>query len=85
MHLNYFSDSMGVYKLYSTYNGKPSYYGPNGKRLYFINGSGWLVGASIGAGTGFPSRNGTRLRACRQVLLCFEEAFVVPRRRGAGK
>ena len=43
--------SMGVYKLYSTYNGKPSYYGPHGNRLYFLN-SGWLVGPTLGSGVG---------------------------------
>ncbi len=44
---------MGIYKYYGLYNGKPSYYGPSGKRLYFLAGSGWLIGPTLGSGTGY--------------------------------
>jgi hypothetical protein len=44
---------MGVYKYYQMYNNHPSYYGPGGKRIYFINGSGWLLGPSLGNPSGF--------------------------------
>ena len=44
---------MGVYKYYMTFNGRPAYHKSNGRRLYFLAGSGWLVGAQVGAQTGF--------------------------------
>ncbi len=52
--------AMGVYKLYSTYNGRPSYHGPHSNRLYFLN-TGWIVGATIGAPVGFV-HNGSQVR-----------------------
>ena len=47
------SDSMGVYKYYQMYNGYPSYHGPSGKRLYYLIGSGWLIGPTLGNLTGY--------------------------------
>lgn len=47
------SDAMGVYKYYNKYNGYPSYYGPSGKRLYYLIGSGWLIGPTLGNLTGY--------------------------------
>ena len=47
-----------MYKYYQLYNGKPSYYGPHGMRLYFLNGSGWLIGAQMGGGAGFVHNAG---------------------------
>ena len=44
---------MGVYKYWKSFNGKPYYYNSKGKNLYFLNGSGWLIGASLGAPSGF--------------------------------
>jgi hypothetical protein len=44
--------SMGVFKAYTTYNGYPAYQAPNGRRLYFLQGSGWLIGPSLGSGSG---------------------------------
>ena len=44
--------SMGVFKYYQIYNGKPSYHAPNGQRLFYLNGSGWLIGPSLGSPTG---------------------------------
>ena len=48
-----FPDSMGVYKYYMSFNGPPAYHKTNGRRLYFLAGSGWLVGTQVGAQTGF--------------------------------
>ena len=48
---------MGVYKYYQKYNGYPSYYGPQGKRLYFLQHSGWLIGPTLGSPTGFIHNN----------------------------
>ena len=53
------ADAMGTYRhnyIHSTYNGKPAYTGLNdasAKRLYFLTGSGWLIGAKLGATVGF--------------------------------
>ena len=44
---------MGIYKYYTSYNGKPAYHSSNGNRLYFLNGSGWLIGPTLGGGTGY--------------------------------
>ena len=35
---------MGVYKYYMSFNSRPAYHKPNGRRLYFLAGSGWLIG-----------------------------------------
>ena len=35
---------MGVYKYYMSFNGRPAYHKSNGRRLYFLAGSGWLIG-----------------------------------------
>ena len=45
--------SMGVYKYYQSYNGHPAYHSSNGNRLYFLTGSGWLIGPSLGNPSGF--------------------------------
>lgn len=47
------ADSMGVYKYYTSFNGRPAYHKSNGRRLYFLAGSGWLIGTQVGAQTGF--------------------------------
>ena len=44
---------MGVYKYYTSFNGRPAYHKSNGRRLYFLGGSGWLIGTQVGAQTGF--------------------------------
>ena len=44
---------MGTYSLYSTFNGRPAYHTTNGQRLYFLNGSGWLIGPTLGSPTGY--------------------------------
>ena len=44
---------MGIYKYYQEFNGRPAYHGKNSQRLYFLAGSGWLIGPKIGGGTGF--------------------------------
>ena len=52
-------DAMGTYRhnyVHSTYNGKPAYTGLNdasAKRLYFLTGSGWLIGTKLGNTVGF--------------------------------
>ena len=46
------SASMGMYTYYQEYNGRPAYH--NGHlRLYFLYGSGWLLGPTIGGPTGY--------------------------------
>eukprot|EP00094_Tigriopus_californicus_P011768 TCALIF_11368-PA protein Name:"Protein of unknown function" AED:0.54 eAED:0.54 QI:206/0/0.5/1/1/1/2/0/80 len=51
-------DSMGSYKYYSNFEGKPYYYSSShGKYLYFLNGSGWLIGNAVGAKIGFIHNN----------------------------
>jgi len=45
--------SMGMYKYYQEFNGKPAYYGKNNQRLYFLAGSGWLLGPTLGGHTGY--------------------------------
>ena len=35
---------MGVYKYYMSFNSRPAYHKSNGRRLYFLAGSGWLIG-----------------------------------------
>ena len=48
------SESMGIFKFYQNYNGYPAYQqSRTGKRLYFLRGSGWLIGPQIGSPTGF--------------------------------
>ena len=49
----FISDTMGVYKYNQMYNGFPSYKGPSGKRLYYLIGSGWLIGPTLGNLTGY--------------------------------
>ena len=44
---------MGVYKYYQSYNGHPAYHSSNGNRPYFLTGSGWLIGPSLGNPSGF--------------------------------
>lgn len=44
---------MGVYIYSKMYNRVPSYSGPLGNMLYYLNGSGWLIGPSLGNPTGF--------------------------------
>ena len=44
---------MGVYKYYQSYNGHPAYHSSNGNRLYFLTGSGWLIGPSLGNPSGY--------------------------------
>jgi len=44
---------MGIYKYYQEFNGRPAYHGKNSQRLYFLAGSGWLLGPKIGGATGF--------------------------------
>jgi len=51
MHLQ--PASMGIYKYYQEFNGKPAYYGKNNQRLYFLAGSGWLLGPTLGGHTGY--------------------------------
>ena len=50
---NLFTAVMGIYKYYQEFNGRPAYHGKNSQRLYFLAGSGWLLGPKIGGSTGF--------------------------------
>ena len=46
--------SMGIYTYYQQFNGRPSYHGGRGNlRLYFLAGSGWLIGSTLGGHTGY--------------------------------
>ena len=52
---------MGIYKYYQKYNNYPSYYGPGGRRLYFLIGSGWLIGPTLGNPTGYIHNRGASI------------------------
>ncbi len=57
---------MGVYSQYSTFNSRPAYHTASGRRLYFVQGSGWLIGPSLGASTGYV-HNGSQY-ACPYLI-----------------
>ncbi len=45
---------MGVYTQYDMYNSHPAYHMSSaGQWLYFVEGTGWLIGPFLGASSGF--------------------------------
>ena len=44
---------MGTYTYYQEFNGHPAYHGKHSLRLYFLRGSGWLLGSTLGGNTGY--------------------------------
>mgnify|MGYP003318156628 CR=1 FL=1 len=65
-----------IYTYYQQFNGRPAYYGKGTQRLYFIHGSGWLLGPNLGGAAGYI-HNQDQATLCPYLIANVQWMYVV--------